>query len=359
MTLYRNSIAQKNVKFPIETIVDVQPGGSYSKALVFVDLDMAADFVSAPTAGVLITLTRDDFAEKVKGELLRRLSIFFNLASTAEVNLCPIDSVTDLETYYAEHKYVGYFKFAWASDDAAFEENNLKLAELCTADDLDSFHWVTVSDVDTFTGGGLAGDIIAGGYETRIIYHPDEDAAFTQLADSLGVVNSTGVAVGNDIDMHQFAGLNPSGDAGQNLTVAQCKQLDDLRVGYITAIDGDGGMVCAEGSLTAKGTLVGAKWLRNYIEYMCKVKAANYLTQRNIFFNNSTYQAVLAILSAEAQKFVELGRLTDYVLTAPPFNKLPNSGDVLTVPDAWQARYVDNIREVTIYGKLYVTLPRR
>jgi hypothetical protein len=30
------------------------------------------------------------------------------------------------------------------------------------------------------------------------------------------------------------------------------------------------------------------------------------------------------------------------------------SGGVITVPNAWSATYADNVRQVTIYGTLYI-----
>ena len=33
--------------------------------------------------------------------------------------------------------------------------------------------------------------------------------------------------------------------------------------------------------------------------------------------------------------------------------------DKITVPDAWRANYIDDLREVAVYGTLYLTMPTR
>jgi len=52
-------------------------------------------------------------------------------------------------------------------------------------------------------------------------------------------------------------------------------------------------------------------------------------------------------------------RLDNFVITAPVFKDLPKGGDTITVPNAWQADYLDGVRIVTVYGTLYITKPTR
>ena len=81
--------------------------------------------------------------------------------------------------------------------------------------------------------------------------------------------------------------------------------------------------------------------------------------QMNKFRNNQTYQAILLILTDQVAPFLQFGRLDGFRITAPPFNQLPPSGDEITVPNAWEATYVDEVRSVTVYGTLYITQPTR
>jgi hypothetical protein len=92
---------------------------------------------------------------------------------------------------------------------------------------------------------------------------------------------------------------------------------------------------------------------------MCKVRTANYITQRNRFRNNEQYQAILLILSDVVRPFLAFGRLADFTITAPVFSDLAVSADQIIVPNAWRADFIDKLRSVTIYGTLYVTQPSK
>jgi hypothetical protein len=65
------------------------------------------------------------------------------------------------------------------------------------------------------------------------------------------------------------------------------------------------------------------------------------------------------ILTDQVRPFLQFGRLDGFVITAPPFSQLPESGDQIEVPNAWEATYIDEVREVTVYGTLYLTQPTR
>lgn len=164
--------------------------------------------------------------------------------------------------------------------------------------------------------------------------------------------------------MVAFNGFTPSGadDAegnATNLSATQKMALDDQKIGYVTTVGDGTENVTVEGSLSLQGDSVGANWVKNYITYMCKVRTANLITRMNKFRNNATYQAILLILSDVVKGFLDMGRLDKFILTAPVFEDLPKSGDSITVPNAWQADYIDNTRAVTVYGTLYLTQPTR
>lgn len=200
----------------------------------------------------------------------------------------------------------------------------------------------------------------------RVIYHPDSsiNPALAQLGKSLAAANATGTPVGNSVDMVAFNTIGASGaeDAdgnSTNLSATEKSALDEQKIGYVTFVGDGTSNVAVEGSLTLQGDSVGANWVKNYITYMCKVKTANMITQLNKFRNNATYQAILLILTNQVKGFLDMGRLDNFVLTAPVFADLPESGDTITVNNAWQADYIDNTRAVTVYGTLYITQPTR
>jgi hypothetical protein len=89
------------------------------------------------------------------------------------------------------------------------------------------------------------------------------------------------------------------------------------------------------------------------------------------FRNNQTYQAELNILQTQLNLFAGIGRLgaptqlpngqpapasaTGPLITAPPFSQLPaQSGRVISIPNAWAAQYLDNVRSTTVYGTLTI-----
>ena len=199
-----------------------------------------------------------------------------------------------------------------------------------------------------------------------MIYNPDTDInpALAQLGSTLSKVNATGTPVGNSVDMAGFNTIEASGSLDEegnrlNLTATEKAALDDQKIGYDTWVGDGTENVLTEGSLYANGDSVGAEWVKAYITYMCKVRVANLMSRMNVFRNNGTYQAILLILQDVVKGFTDFGRLAEFTITAPAFKDLPKSGDVITVPDAWSARYIDDVREVNVYGTLYITMPTR
>jgi hypothetical protein len=79
------------------------------------------------------------------------------------------------------------------------------------------------------------------------------------------------------------------------------------------------------------------------------------MAQPGRFKNNDTYQGCLTILTGQLALFSGMGRLSSVKITAPPFDQLPAAaGGVIVVPQAWQASYNSNLRQITVYGTLYV-----
>ncbi len=100
---------------------------------------------------------------------------------------------------------------------------------------------------------------------------------------------------------------------------------------------------------------MSAEWLKNFCNYYNKVMVANYMSRRNVFKSSVTYDVILSILTTTVFKFVNSGRLTGFVLSAPAYADLPPAkNDEIIVPNAWSAVYQDDIRTVKVYGTLYI-----
>lgn len=380
MSQFKNSIAQSNVNFPIETVITPIAGENYSRALILIDVANAATYlpgVNNVAAGDLIELTSANYGELTGGKLKNWLVPFFTKASTAKVGIAVFDKDTDndgtvveatapLSAVYEAKKMYAYFKFA-CEESAGYNDLQVALSNLCKADPLYSVLWIGTDDANVLSNtSALMTALKSAESKARVIYNSNSNinGALAQLGATLSSVNTTGTPVGNSMDSVQFNTIQASGGTNAdgehiNLTATEKAALDSQKIGYQTWVGDGTENVVTEGSLYLNGDSVGANWVKAYIEYMCKVLTANYITRMNTFRNNDTYQAILLILADQVRPFLEFGRLDGFSITAPTFDKLPASGDQITVPNAWEATYIDNVRQVTVYGTLYLTQPTR
>ena len=376
MSLFKDSIAQANVNYPIETVITPIAGENYSRAIIYMDVDNAATYlpgVNSAAAGDFVELTSANYGDLTGGLLKKWLTPFFTKATTAKVGIAIYnhsDTTTPatkpLADIYNLTKMYAYFKFA-IEESTGYNAAQVALSNLCITDPLYSVLWVGTSDSDVLTKSSSLITALKGANSTaRVVYNADADinGALAQLGASLSSVNATGTPVGNSVDMVQFNTVGASGAANAdgehvNLTATEKGNLDDQKIGYQTWVGDGTENVVTEGSLYLNGDSVGANWVKAYIEYCAKVKTANFITRMNTFRNNATYQACLLILTDQVNPFLQFGRLDGFTITAPNFEDLPASGDQITVPNAWEATYIDNVRQVTIYGTLYLTQPTR
>lgn len=371
---FMGSIAQKNVQFPIETVIEPIAGENYSRVMVFIPLTLAQTYlpgVSDATAGTLTDLTSSNYGSITGGLLKSWLVPFFTKAQTAKLGVAVYDdgdeATQTLSVVYEKFKMYAYFKLACA-DETAYNALQVELGKLCAADTLYSAFWVGTGDKNVLSASSSliqALDAVSS-LRYHAVYNPDIqiNPALAQLGASLSVANATGTPVGNSMDMVAFNTIEASGDEGTdgtagNLSATQCTALDNQKIAYNTWVGDGTENVVTEGSLYNTGDSCGAEWVKAYITYMCKVKTGSMMSKINRFRNDATYQAILLILSDAVKGFIEMGRLADFEITAPVFSDLPASGDTITVANAWQATYIDDVREVTVYGTLYITQPTR
>ena len=370
---FNGSIAQVNVQFPIETVIEPIAGENYSRVLIYMPLSKGSEYlpgVDSLAAGNIVALDSANYGSLTGGLLKTWLVPFFTSAVAAKAGVAVYDDAESatktLATMYEGSKFYAYFKFG-ITDAAKYNDLQKQLCNLCAADTLYSRLWIGTDDVNVLTKNSELVNVLKetmGAY--RLVYNPDTtiNGALAQLGRSLSVANATGTPVGNSVDMVAFNTIKASGAIDEdgnriNLTATQKAALDEQKIGYQTYVGDGTENVVTEGSLYSNGDSVGAEWVKAYITYVCKVKTANLIARMNTFRNNSTYQAILLILQDVVKGFINMGRLDNFLLTAPIFADLPESGDQITVPNAWQADYIDNVRAVTVYGTLYLTQPTR
>lgn len=373
MSEFKGSIAQVNVQYPIETVIEPMAGENYSRAIIFIPVSQVSTYLPGITlesaAGKKVELNSGNFGTITGGLLKTWLVPFFAAAQAAELAVAIYDDEAEtntLEDVYNAFKFYAYFKFGLAAGEA-YNTLQADLCALCAADTLYSRLWIGTSDANVLTKtSALVTALAAKAGSYRLIYNPDNtiNPALAQLGRTLATANTTGTPVGNSVDMVAFNTIGASGaeDADgnrANLSATEKAALDDQKIGYNTYVGDGTENVVTEGSLYSNGDSVGAEWTKDYITYMCKIKTANLISKMNSFRNNATYQNILLILQDMVKGFVDMGRLAGFTITAPVFADLPKSGDTITVPNAWRAEYIDNVRSVTVYGTLYITQPTK
>lgn len=368
---FQGSIAQQFITFSTNVVTNVVPGENFYKVMLFMgDAEANASLVTAPSVGDIIELNASNYATLTKGPLLGYLGGFYSHNSITTVYVViyddalvttgnfPAGAVTALTTQFNAYKDRAYFKLMTLHDNIPA---NSALAGLCKTDTLLSQCWISANDAQMIVDGSttsMAGVCKLAGQDPVIVYHPDatEDPALVQLGLSLAVLNGTGTPVGNSMDYLATDAITPSGTAGANPTASMVTALTNANAGFFLTVGDGTGQVANKGGKTNLGNIAGAQWITQYINYVSAVKTANYLVQLNRFKTNATYQGILGIVQSYLSGFEQIGRLSDVKITAPAFNKLPASdGDTITVPNAWEAYYNDNVRKVVIQGTLYIT----
>ena len=183
------------------------------------------------------------------------------------------------------------------------------------------------------------------------------NGALYSLGLAMSTLNGSGTSVGNSMDMAKSAAITSSGPEGQNLDKSIRDTLFAANVQTFKPVGDNSGNVAAKGASTLNGEIVQATWIVAYITYMTKVQVARMITVPNFLKNSSNYRRILNTLRNVILLFGETGsgRLQNIEFTAPAFESLPKGkGDQIVIPDAWKARYVDQVREVQITGALYI-----
>lgn len=276
-----------------------------------------------------------------------------------------------METAYNIMKAYAYHKTVCAAptlplSSASFTLDStvaVKLAELCSYDKglLSSapYYPFTTSSPETPDSDALYTALKNAAADAFMSAHQDatRNGALYSLGLALSTLNGSGTSVGNSMDMAKSSLITSSGPGGTNLPKAVRDALFNLHIQTFKPIGNNTGDVAAKGAETLKGDVVQATWILAYVTYMSKVGIAQLITVPNFLKNADSYSQILGILNNYLKKFGEggSGRLRDIQNTAPSFGALPTAKqDVIIIPDAWSAKYVDQVREVQITGTLYI-----
>jgi hypothetical protein len=368
---YLGSIAQKYIQFVTTIITTVVPGLNYGRLMIFIDYaDQATFFVTDPSIDTITEVSSTNYAAVTKGLLKTWLQGFFMSGTTTVVELVTVTdsagtfSPTDLQTQYTAFSERAYWKTAIGATGPHNITNNIALAKLCIGDPLSQFiYGSSDATILTATAGNEALQFVSAtpSCDVPIVYHPSTtmNGALVQLGQTLQAVNGSGTYIGNKLDFLSISGWSASGAAGANLNATQAANCANQGVAFFTTLGDGTGAVALEGGVAGKGWTtplsknIGAIWVTNYVDTVSSILCTDFITQPGRFKNNDTYQGELIILQGQLNLFSGIGRLAAVQITAPPFAQLPAaSGGVITVPNAWKASYLDNVRSSTIYGTL-------
>lgn len=374
---FLGSFAQENVKFTTEIIRTTSVGDNFFKTMIFVENDRFVDattddWVAVPgsTTAKALTVTADTYATFTTGLLKSWLYDLFAsnnpydciLVAVADKADALADVSTAIQAAYEIMKPYAYHKTVLCgADDTCEATIAVAFAELCAGDKglLSSAPYFPVI-TDDLTADTLYTALTAStatAADAMMAYHPDvsRNGALFTLGLALAVTNGSGTPVGNGFDMVASGNITPSSADGTNPSSAVKTKMSNANIQYFKTVGDNTGNVAALGAETIKGDVTAATWVIAYITYMVKVRVAELLTTRNFWRNSANYDRIVSVLATYLKLFESGGRLTGVLITVPGFNQLPSgAADEIIIPNAWEAHYVDVVRNVKITGSLYI-----
>lgn len=376
---YDGSIAQQFVHFSATQSILTNPGATYGRAMMFLDQTSASGGLwtgSQLLPGEDFELTAQNYTALTAGALRQILAGYFATNQIASLMLAIWDSAAGayagLISAYDALKYDAYFKtmyLAGLGSEATQNAAAAKLAEIAFADtgvfSQVGFGTKVADNLDDASTTSLAYFINQSSGDAVLVYgdaSQTTDPWLDQLGVTLGALNGSGTAIANALDMIATANREASGTDGANLGPQDVASLKGQNIGYWSTLGNSSGQVALYDPKTVKGAVYAADWLVGYLNFVMSIKATEWLTDpatpQGKRRNNTNYQALLGIVGAVAAPFTDksgIGVLEGFTTAvAPAFKDLPASGDAFVVPHAWGAYFIQNGREITVQGTLYI-----
>ena len=396
---FLGSVAQEDVSFITQITRTSRPGDNFHKLLVFIEGTVTLGaisvgrFIQLPSAFVplrvgsnifVAEVNKDDYADVTKGLLKSWLADFFYSQHAHSAYLVvygealgdtplPADVTAaeeDLEAAYEEVKGFAYHKTVCAgAASAVLPDLAVKLAQLCVQDkDLLSgapYYPMAADDASLFAADPIYAALKAASADFSTAdafmsaYHDGtRNGALFSLGLAFSQINSTGTPIGNNIDFWATDGIASSGPDGSNLSKDTRILLKTANIAFFKPVGDGTDQVVSIGVKTLAGRVMQAHWIVNYINYMCKVLTAAYITKPNMMRDASTYAGIINIMTSQINKFGTDGsnRLRNIVISAPSFINLPPAdNDEIIIPKAWSAEYNDQVHKVQVYGNLIIS----
>lgn len=377
---FLGSFAQENVSFTTRVVRTSRVGDNFWKVMIFVENDRFVDssseawtLVPGSSTVKALSVTASDYAGYTSGLLRSWLyDLFCNgfsgdcilvacgtkVTDDSDAYIASMEEAYDLLKAYAYHKTV-----CAGSDSAVDADIAVALAKKCAEDKnlLSSAPYFPYTTATPTQGDSdaLYSALKTANADAFMAAHRDttRNGALYSLGLAMSVLNGSGTCVGNSLDMDKSNMITPSGADGTNLPKPVRDALKVMNIQTFKPIGDNSGSVAAIGASTLNGDVVQATWIVAYVTYMTKVAVAQLITTNNFLKNAANYSRIVTLLSSYLAAFgpAGSGRLENLAVTAPAFDSLPEAqGDLIIVPDAWSATYVDQVRDVQITGTLYI-----
>lgn len=399
MNDFNGSVAQQDVSISTDVVRTATVGGNFYENVLYVTDRFSSFGADTPVYPVVKKSNYADvlndyayFSDAEKKIVKGNLASLFEYGTDIKVYIIP-------STELANYKLYGYFTYLdleWNTTDGTTTDYSLAtsagdtLTNVKTALDKDftsilidmPVDPVNVKGTSTVTTAGTLGLITAYAMDATVFARPamvtgtaDTANAFVdangdpvgyspalyQLGKTLSSTNASGVPVGNAFDMTavNFQNVMPTADTSTDVLVGASAIFADyfegVRINYFKPV-GNGTMQLTNfGGWTILSNCTTAEWIVAYLNFMNRVACATVITSGRALKNARTYNELLDAVKANIAGQVKNERITDFKMTAPSFSELPKTnGHTISIPNAWEGVYVDNVRKVKISGTLTV-----
>lgn len=400
MNDFNGSVAQQDVSISTDVVRTATVGGNFYESVLYVTDRFSSFGADTPVYPVVKKSNYVDVldnyaylsdAEKkiVKGNL----ESLFAYGADLKVYIIP-------STELANYKLYGYFTYLdleWNTTDGTETDYALStdagdtITNVKTALDKDFTSVLIDMPVDpvnvkgtvTTATAGTLGLITAYTMDATVFARPamvtgtaSSDNAFVdangdpigyspvlyQLGKTLSSVNASGVPVGNSFDMTavDFQNVMPTSDTNTEVlrgaSVTFADYFESVNINYFKPV-GNGTMQLTNfGGWTILHNCTTADWIVAYLNFMNRVACATVITSGKALKNARTYSELLDAVQINIAGQVRNERITEFKMTAPSFDNLPKTnGHTISIPNAWEGVYVDNVRKVKISGTLTVS----
>ena len=205
---------------------------------------------------------------------------------------------------------------------------------------------------------------LIGGNRSFLVIHNGNIMLPIVLASWFTEKNSSGEYVGNKLAKIRLSGnkVKPTGlpselnsDVNKNLGSYIYDNLDAKFVAYFISISGNTlNNAEMKTDRTVSNFPISAHMISKWIDYSTSQDLANWRDARStltnpVLCNEEAYGEIQSMLVLNIQKFVGTGRITNIVLSFPPFSEA-KVGNSLKGTMVWKATYIDDLDSVEMTG---------